>query len=476
MPDAALACKLVVRAAVADWLSRHPDAPVGGASPEMALVKSWNELLLGLLQREVSYKPNGAMFPEAKLGGQRFLGTKWSQGQKVLLAWAAGWFADSVRKTQAGKPVPPMGDSLIIVDEPELFLHPSACIEVLQKLRGMLGEHGQIWLATHSPVVISAFPDASLYWVEDGGLKYAGTKYTEVLDGLLGGAEGRQRLGLYLGEADQVQAAHFVVSCLKDALVADVSTDAQSKQFTELLSKLSANGHPLRVLDYASGKARFARALSELEESERPHIEYFTYDAEKFFESEKNERLRNLQRLFGTNAQSRMLNNLAAHCTAEEDAKFDLVIMCNVLHEIPPKDWFNCFEEIGRASKGNGFLVIMEDQKMSVGEMPHEQGFLVLNYTEVVYLFQGAGDLGEKMDDKKRCSVVLVPMSKLPSLDDKKKFADQQTSAFRQLQKRARESIEDIRKKSKAELTAEDGLTHARMTMLFANASLALGN
>ena len=64
--------------------------------------------------------------------------------------------------------------------------------------------------------------------------------------------------------------------------------------------------------------------------------------------------------------------------------------MCNVLHEIPPNNWptiFSPLSLIGRALADKGFLLLVEDQRIPVGELAHEYGFLVLDTSHLRTLF-----------------------------------------------------------------------------------------
>lgn len=66
---------------------------------------------------------------------------------------------------------------IILIDEPASFLHPDAARALMQILREYADQH-QFIIATHSPVILSAVPDASIVYVgiEDG------VSYTEQID------------------------------------------------------------------------------------------------------------------------------------------------------------------------------------------------------------------------------------------------------------------------------------------------------
>jgi hypothetical protein len=64
--------------------------------------------------------------------------------------------------------------------------------------------------------------------------------------------------------------------------------------------------------------------------------------------------------------------------------------MCNVLHEVPPEQWAQVFGKDGYLTDlldPDGFLLIVEDQLLKVGERAHAFGFLVLSGVELRILF-----------------------------------------------------------------------------------------
>ena len=68
----------------------------------------------------------------------------------------------------------------------------------------------------------------------------------------------------------------------------------------------------------------------------------------------------------------------------------DVLVLCNVLHEIPVSDWLSMFGEHGLIRmllREDGSLLLVEDAQLPVGEKAHAKGFLVLNTAELFQLF-----------------------------------------------------------------------------------------
>ncbi len=82
------------------------------------------------------------------------------------------------------------------------------------------------------------------------------------------------------------------------------------------------------------------------------------------------------------------LSELAKEC---EFAPIDVVVMCNVLHEIDPSDWVKTLSiDVPPILLEDGYLLIAEDTLLPHGELAHRKGFLVLDDVGVRKLFNDA--------------------------------------------------------------------------------------
>src|SRR5690606_36261233 len=54
-----------------------------------------------------------------------------------------------------------------IIDEPEKHLHPDAQISVINALKGIVSQSGQLWIATHSVHILSHLEYDEIMMVED---------------------------------------------------------------------------------------------------------------------------------------------------------------------------------------------------------------------------------------------------------------------------------------------------------------------
>jgi len=445
------------------------DTPRGGADEKLsnfvAAARSLGAIIRVLLGTELKWTmgSGGQVVPE--LFDREFSHDELSEGQKILLAWAITLHRqrDQLR------------DAVLLLDEPENHLHPEACIAAIKQLStAVLGEHGQIWLATHSIPLIASLGVDSLYAMRNGMVEYAGNRVCEVVDSLAGGVENREQLRAFLGDSERIGYMYFIAQCLAAPGVAQASadeTDPQEMSFAAVVEQASAGRDILRILDFGAGRGRLADALARafsgrLEVLQKLH--YYAFDSDPEFVAE---RTMSATKLGSAGAKVEVLADLRR--VQLEGAHVDLVVMCNVLHEIDPEHWLSTFKECKDALRDGGSLIVIEDQLPAIGELPHHKGFIVLDHIEMEALFGGAKSVSEcrvyvPEVYRGRISVIQVPRDALSAASNETK-----DSALAMVQKRARREIENLRRKANAGGTQRSGRLHALYAMLWMNAELA---
>jgi ABC-type cobalamin/Fe3+-siderophores transport system ATPase subunit len=312
-----------------------------------------------------------------------------SDGQKVLFQLGCALHAQGTK----------LSDAIIFFDEPENHLHPAALIEVVSRLVE-LTENGQLWIATHSVPLIAHLSKKDpncLWYMENGSVQHAGRKPELVLQGLMGGQAGVQALQDFTLLPSQLAINRFLAECLNppttvSASVNDPQTSNISKKIYELRAELKP-GETLRVLDYGAGKGRLLDALQAIDPNAdlKTWLDYRAYDP---FDEDKTSCTETICRSYD-NADGRYFNTLTgvgSLKTTTDDGTYDLIVMCNVLHEINPDDWLDCFGSTSKSIltnllKPSGGLLVVEDYQIPTGELAHKHGFLLLNEPELKALF-----------------------------------------------------------------------------------------
>lgn len=398
--------------------------------------------------------------------GRPFNPAELSDGEAVLVTWAIILH----RQKDA------LADAIVLIDEPENHLHPDACIRALRALRDeILGPHGQIWLATHS-VQLIAFGGMDSVWLVDGGcVEYAGNKVDKVIERLLGGEEGRDQLRAFLADADALGFYNFAAECLLEPTVAAAKPDdPQEAQFVRLVRERLGRGEPLNLLDYGAGKGRLASALREARarRDDAPKAVDLAYHAYNGAQSPLGEveecraRVADLGKLPGVRAE--YVDDLRK-LQLETSTKMDLVVLCNVLHEIRIDRWLPAFESIAGLLSSGGSLLLMEDQQMRVGELPTAHGFVVLDVIEVAALF--GAKLGDEVRELSTAHGTRLTQIEVSARVLRNANAVRLKDALGKVEERAREQVERLRDNNARSF--QTGRLHAYYSMLYMNAMLA---
>ncbi len=385
-----------------------------------------------------------------------------SDGQKVLIQFCMAIYSQEIE----------LKDFILFLDEPENHLHPSQIIEIIERIQ-KCATNGQIWIATHSIPLLAHFDPTSIWYVENGKVRYAGKIPEKVLQSLLGDEDEVARLQDFLSLPAQLASNRFAFECMFEPCAVETdSNDPQSRQIWRNLLELSNNGK-LRILDYGVGKGRLISNIADLDHDNKEKliekIEYIAYD--KF--TEDKEHCKNaLDKAFGE-SNNRYFNEMPELLCMYNKGSFDVIIMCNVLHEIDPKDWLKLFQPEGDISSllnENGILLLVEDQQIPIGEKAYQKGFLVLDTLQLKELFKISESdtdfICKKYNGNERLKAHQIPKRLLIQINN-----ESRTETLKSLRKMAREKILEIRSR---ESNYSNGKLHGFWTQQFANAQLNL--
>ena len=143
------------------FYGRHPEAAAQpGVSEALREAERFNEIARTLLGKEVAPELDlaGGFEIRARLGGDTFDLTRLSSGEGMLLTWAI------LLHSAAGS----IRDAVVLIDEPELHLHPAALNRILSPLLVAFGTRGQLWTVTHSPAIAERDDVTNLFLFDHG--------------------------------------------------------------------------------------------------------------------------------------------------------------------------------------------------------------------------------------------------------------------------------------------------------------------
>ena len=386
-----------------------------------------------------------------------------SNGQIILLQFCMALFAQEVS----------LENLIIFMDEPENHLHPAALIEVLAKITPHV-KKGQVWIATHSVNVLAHFDPSCIWYIENGEISYAGNVSHTVLNGLLGNEEEIEKLSHFLSLPAQMASNKFAFESLfYPHVLITGPEDPQVKQIHEIIKEKVTKGQKLKILDFGIGKGRLLSTICENERlrnsSAIKWLDFYGYDK---FDTYKDVCIKVFEDIYGT-SNDRYFNKAKDMLTRHDENTFDIIVMCNVFHEIDPNDWLNLFNSVTspfKLLKDDGYLLIVEDQFLAVGEKAHAKGFLVYDELEFKKLFKiTANDKYKSTDYRKdgRLKSHYIPKNCINRID-----AQSKKESLTILLQNSKDEIKKLRKVTPP--TFKTGKLHGFWSQQLANASLAL--
>ena len=152
-----------------------------------------------------------------------------------------------------------------------------------------------------------------------------------------------------------------------------------------------------QILDFGAGRGRLAEELGQ-EADIGANFRYAAYEPDP---AHGEEREQAVAKLGGQTLDT--LNGLKD--------QFDVVVVCNVLHEIPVREWPGLFTQIAATLNDTGYMLLVEDQ--------HSGGFVILEFDEVRALFPDDAEVFQERD-RDRLTAFRVPKATLKRFDPKR--------------------------------------------------------
>ena len=372
-----------------------------------------------------------------------------SPGQKTLFAYAILFFyLDTNSKAN-------IKESIIIIDEPEKHLHPEAQITLINAIKSIISESGQLWLATHSIHILSHLQYDEIMMVKDDGIiSPSRTTPGKSFNELMGLDDHIIELTTFINSISEWAYGNFMMQCFKEPEVVfgNNPNDSQFKLFKEFLSAKTN----INLLDYGAGKGRIGYTLNEDKEVSQK-LKYSAFELNKKHDRSLNA-IPNIEKTYSQ--------------TSDIPADFfDCVLLCNVLHEINPMDWENTLNAIKKILKKDGYLLIIEDKYLPKGETAHEFGYLILGSDETKILLNSNKVLELKLKETEIKDRIIFNSYKKEQI---KPNHESVIEAIKALEKNSFNNLKKMRKLKKTQEDVSHGRQYANETQLHINSKLAL--
>lgn len=302
------------------------------------------------------------------LDGREFNFAELSDGEKILLCYALLLFLAS--ESRGAK----LSESIIIIDEPELHLHPDAEMDLIESLRKVTEDQGQIWIATHSLSILSTLDIDEVFVVKDQSvISPSRNTQNEAFRELLSIEDKISGLESFCSSIYEWAFVRFVTQCFNAPLVIGDAppNDPQISAIKDFLFS-DNNGLPLNVLDFGAGKGRVLEAL-KADPNFQKRFKYWCLEPDVNHHSD----LRRPEPIGLSKDRGELESNI-----------FDIIIVCNVLHEIPVVELVSNLKWMCQHLSSNGKILIIEPRRLFKGEWIRGAGFLLFSEAEIYKLFE----------------------------------------------------------------------------------------
>jgi predicted ATPase/SAM-dependent methyltransferase len=372
-----------------------------------------------------------------------------SPGQKLLFAYSVLLLFLEINANSH------LSECILIMDEPEKHLHPEAQMLLIDALRGIVSTKGQLWIATHSINILSHLNADEILMVQDDAIVppsriTPGKSFVE----LMGIEEHITELSAFITSLSEWAYGNFMRQCFENphAILVNDTKDPQFLLFKEKVETMDS----IKVLDYGAGKGRIGFTIAE-DETLRNKIQYYAFEP-----SQIN---------FEFISSVPELKEAYSKTSEISTDSFDFVLLCNVLHEIHPRDWISTLNEVKRILKPSGCLLFLEDKYLPHGETAHSLGYLILRPNQLTVLFNTRKVLSFNLiDDRYKERLIFCAISK----EDISVNELQLLSCIENLESEVFLEIKKLRPELNNKNDVSLGRKYANLTQLYVNARMAI--
>lgn len=402
-----------------------------------------------LLDKKFEYIPEAGNFNiQFNLDNELLNYSNLSPGEKVLFKYALIFtFNDLINNIS-------IKESIIFIDEPENHLHPEVQLTLIDKIRKIVKDKGQLWIATHSLDILSVLDYSEMYLMENNNIFSPKRSNVTKIIMALAGYDNTKYVDI-ARNAEFYAMKQFVAECFEEPKVKNLN-ESKRIDIESLVNKLNINGKkkPIKILDFGAGKGRLGKIMKEKELLSK-EVSLDAFQSDDKYSNELNE----------IAAYSNIIKNLEE---IKED-KYDVIVMVHVFHEINITEWENIFIKLKNSLKDEGKVFIVEDTKIKIGEKPNENGFIVFKENQFQMLFMNKNikklNLTEEDAYKDRLDSYII---------NKNDISINKQSIEEALKSLRDETLRSLKECDSKDSISVDKLDYIRDLVLYKNSTIAL--
>ena len=348
-----------------------------------------------------------------------------SDGEKILFSLTLLlWYYKKDNKC-------PFNKCVLIFDEPERNLHAAAVKELLTALKEDFNP-SQIFLASHSIDILASLEYHERFHLKEDDTLCLRHDVEEIIHNLTDNLYHKVK-SLYISLSD-FSYCNFIQQCFSNPKSID-SINSKDEQVIAFVDRIETKiedaqtqQQKLKILEIGAGTGRVYKSAKE----NLQHCDFHAYEPNPYCRKKCKEL------------------GLRVHDKIEDiEENFDILLFCNVLHEIEPDEWICTLNQLITKLKDDGEFIFIERNVLTTGEHAHEYDFFVLGVEELSKLFSiGISELSDiKKNSECKPKISCIPIEKR-LLNDVTK--NSQTEAINQLKVNSWEKIKVIKEALKS--------------------------
>ena len=349
---------------------------------------------------------------------------------------------------------------ILIIDEPELHLHPRALVKMIRMLRDS-ENISELWIASHSLFLVPLFTFEEIVFVQDNAVISRNSKiYKNLYDSLVG----LDNIDIFefLKSLDDWQYYQFIVECF--CLPEPVAKiDIKDEQFCKLLNAVRdiMKTEPIQLLDYGAGKCRIWECMQLLPDIDpgKNNVVYTAY--EPYPDGDENRSFK-------------MYSHFEDICA--DNRQFHVIVLMNVLHEIEGKQWEKTFQNIHKILADDGVLIFLEVLSLTKGEQPYgNDGYLVLQDKQIKILFDDNNIVNMRKNPEEKSNCWMITKKQVGNVSQKtikESICSLCNSSYDALQEEFQKRIHYAHQDTDSQLKQMSARRYAFLSQQYINAQL----
>lgn len=350
---------------------------------------------------------------------------------------------------------------ILMMDEPEMHVHPSVVLDFYKTLDKMSCMQ-EIWIATHSPLLLQEFSFDEIILVSHGKIQLRNSHlYENILSEMLG--KNQKAVSELFRSIQEWEYCNFIAECFFSPTVVD-KIDVKDEQVVKFMNCCeSMSKKNLSILDWGAGTGRLGKCMKLIAQENKYSFRYCYEIYEPYFKNR------------GTNSEFQVFTS-----ERELRKRYDCIVLMNVLHEIGINEWLQTFKSIARHLTPTGYLIFAEAKTLSIGEQPYcDNGYIVLGEAQVKELFKPSTGaeimtIHIKFQKEEKSELHMIPVQLLKNLTDsdiQNALISLKKETFLKLKEMDKERIQCVRNGEQPSFTYR---RYAFMAQQLVNVMLAL--